>query len=71
VIDAYPTITAPVYQWVPLDLFFEACWPWTLVDRHVLTYRLGAPRPPPDQAAVDELLRRATLFRGQARSETR
>jgi hypothetical protein len=34
-------------------------------------YRLGAPRPPPDQAAVDELLRRATLFRGQARSETR
>jgi len=71
VIDAYPTISAPIYQWVPLDLFFEALWPGTLVDRHVLDYKLGPPRPPPDQAAVDELMRRAAVFRDRARAGTR
>ena len=33
-------INAPVYQWIPLDLFFECFFPFTLTDRHQYTFHL-------------------------------
>ena len=68
--DGYQPIVAmvplrpPIYQWFPIDLFFEVVWPFTLRDTHeyhaTLTRR---PTGPDAAAAAAGLLDRAEQAR--------
>lgn len=45
-------VQAPVYQWIPLDFFFEFLWPFELQDRHVFRYTLE-PESPEDRLQIE------------------
>ena len=54
-------LRAPFYQWVPLDLFFEVVYPFTIVDERKIerTLRPAEPVLYADEATQEALLERA------------
>ena len=54
---------APIYQWPPLDLFFECLWPFDLVDRHQWDFELAVQEPTDPNALIERArsLRNETL----------
>jgi hypothetical protein len=46
-------VAPPWFETLPLDLFFEHVWPFTLQDRHEVTLTL-APINPSEEQGVDE-----------------
>lgn len=54
-------LRAPFYQWVPLDLFFEVFYPFTIVDERKIerTLRPAEPVLYADEATQEALLERA------------
>lgn len=56
---------APFYQWVPLDLFFEVFFPFTIVDERKIdrTLRPAEPVLYADEATQEALLERAQQTR--------
>ena len=58
-------ITAPIYGWVPLDLFAQL-QPFTLTDNHNLYFKLTPESP--TAAEAEPLLSRAEELKGQLQS---
>lgn len=46
-------VTPPWFETLPLDLFFEHVWPFTLRDRHEVTLTLAAANSADDQGVDD------------------
>ncbi len=66
-------IKPPWYERFPLDFFFEALWPWTLVDEHEIEIRLKAPSELPQlfgEERAAEIVREAEAFRHKALTAT-
>ena len=51
-LEAREMVRAPVYQWIPLDFFFEYLIPFHLEDRHAFGYAL-APQAPEEHLKVE------------------
>jgi PEGA domain-containing protein len=44
-LDAPKKITAPIYQWPLIDLFFEVFWPGTITDEHQWNFTMNPTTP--------------------------
>ncbi len=56
-------VTAPVYEWFPIDFFTEMIWPGTLRDIHTFEYKLEPVREVEKSAIgarAEELRKRST-----------